>query len=81
MADPTALPPSLLEKVLDPNNLVAVVTVGLLYMLWTFTNKRFDLERQEQDELVGRIDELHEDLLKLEGQVDALRKQINNERG
>lgn len=79
MADPTALPPSLLEKVLDPNNLVAVVTVGLLYMLWTFTNKRFDLERQEQDELVGRLDELHEDLLKLEGQVDALRKQINNE--
>jgi len=80
MADPTALPPSLLEKVLDPNNLVAVVTVGLLYMLWTFTNKRFDLERQEQDELVGRIDELQEDLLKLEGQVDALRKQVN-ERG
>ena len=79
MADPTALPPSLLEKVLAPNNLVAVVTVGLLYMLWTFTNKRFDLERQEQDELVGRLDELHEDLLKLEGQVDALRKQINHE--
>lgn len=79
MSDPTALPPSLLEKVLDPNNLVAVVTVGLLYMLWTFTNKRFDLERQEQDELVGRLDELHEDLLKLEGQIDALRKQINHE--
>ena len=79
MADPTALPPSLLEKVLDPNNLVAVVTVGLLYMLWTYMNKRFDLERQEQDELVGRLDELHEDLLKLEGQVDALRKQINHE--
>lgn len=79
MADPTALPPSLLEKVLDPNNLVAVVTVGLLYMLWTYMNKRFDLERQEQDELVGRLDELHEDLLKLEGQVDALRKQVNDE--
>ena len=61
-------------------DLVAVVTVGLLYMLWTFTNKRFDLERQEQDELVGRIDELQEDLLKLEGQIDALRKQVN-ERG
>ena len=79
MSDPTALPPSLLEKVLDPNNLVAVVTVGLLYMLWTYMNKRFDLERQEQDELVGRLDELHEDLLKLEGQIDALRKQINHE--
>ena len=79
MADPTALPPSLLEKVLDPNNLVAVVTVGLLYMLWTYMNKRFDLERQEQDELVGRLDELHEDLLKLEGQIDALRKQVNDE--
>jgi len=79
MPDPTALPPSLLEKVLDPNNLVAVVTVGLLYMLWTYMNKRFDLERQEQDELVGRLEELHEDLLKLEGQIDALRKQINHE--
>ena len=79
MSDPTALSPSLLEKVIDPNNLVAVVTVGLLYMLWTYMNKRFDLERQEQDELVGRLDELHEDLLKLEGQIDALRKQINHE--
>jgi nitrogen fixation-related uncharacterized protein len=80
MADPTALPPSLIEKVLDPSNLVAVVTVGLMYMLWTFTNKRFDLERQEQEELVERLDDFHDDLLKLEGQIEALRKQIN-ERG
>ena len=78
MADPTALPPSLIEKVLDPANLVAVVTVGLMYMLWTFTNKRFDLERQEQEELVERLDEYHDELLKLEGQIEALRKQINN---
>ena len=56
-----------------------MVTVGLLYMLWTYMNKRFDLERQEQDKLVGRLDELHEDLLKLEGRVDALRKQVNDE--
>ena len=78
MADPTALPPSLIEKVLDPANLVAVVTVGLMYMLWTFTNKRFDLERQEQEELVERLDDYHDKLLKLEGQIEALRKQINN---
>jgi nitrogen fixation-related uncharacterized protein len=78
MADPTALPPSLIEKVLDPANLVAVVTVGLMYMLWTFTNKRFDLERQEQEELVERLDDYHDELLKLEGQIEALRKQINN---
>jgi hypothetical protein len=48
--------------------------------LGTFTNKRFDLERQEQEELVERLDDFHDDLLKLEGQIEALRKQIN-ERG
>jgi len=79
MADPTALPPSLVEKVLDPNNLVAVVTVGLLYMLWSFTNKRFDLEKQEQEELIERLDDFHDELLKLQGEVDALRKQVNRD--
>jgi nitrogen fixation-related uncharacterized protein len=77
MADPT-LTPNLIEKVLDPSNLVAVVTVGLMYMLWQFTNKRFDLERQEQEDIIGRLDDYHDELLKLEGQVEALRKQINN---
>ena len=79
MADPTALPPSLIEKVLDPSNLVAVVTVGLMYMLWQFTNKRFDLERQEQEDIIGRLDDYHDELLKLEGQIEALRKQIDRE--
>ena len=79
MADPTALPPSLIEKVLDPSNLVAVVTVGLMYMLWTFTNKRFDLERQEQEDIIGRLDDYHDELLKLEGQIEALRKQIDRD--
>lgn len=78
MADPTALPPSLIEKVLDPANLVAVVTVGLMYMLWQFTNKRFDLERQEQEDIIGRLDDYHDELLKLQGQIDALRKQLND---
>jgi nitrogen fixation-related uncharacterized protein len=77
MADPT-LTPNLIEKVLDPSNLVAVVTVGLMYMLWQFTNKRFDLERQEQEDIIGRLDDYHDELLKLEGQIEALRKQINN---
>ncbi len=70
MADPT-LTPGIADKVLDPNNLVAVVTVGLMYMLWKFTNKRFDLERQEQDEIIKRIDELDRELLKLEAKLDA----------
>ena len=77
MADPT-LTPNLIEKVLDPSNLVAVVTVGLMYMLWQFTNKRLDLERQEQEDIIGRLDDYHDELLKLEGQIEALRKQINN---
>ena len=77
MADPT-LTPNLIEKVLDPSNLVAVVTVGLMYMLWQFTNKRFDLERQEQEDIIGRLDDYHDELLKLQGQIDALRKQLND---
>jgi hypothetical protein len=72
MADPT-LTPGLADKLLDPNNLVAVVTVGLMYMLWKFTNKRFDLERQEQDEIIKRIDELDRELLKLEAKLEAMK--------
>lgn len=78
MADPT-LTPGLADKLLDPNNLVAVVTVGIMYMLWTWVNKRFELEKQEQDEIIDRLDEYHDELLKLEGQIEALRKQINHD--
>ena len=78
MADPT-LTPGLADKVLDPENLVAVVTVGLMYMLWTFVNKRFELEKQEQDEIVERLDDYHDELLKLQGEIDALRKQISRD--
>lgn len=70
MADPT-LTPGLADKVLDPNNLVAVVTVGLLYMFWVFMNRRFDLEREEQSEIIKRIEELDRELLKLEARMDA----------
>jgi hypothetical protein len=72
MADPT-LTPGLADKLLDPNNLVAVVTVGLMYMLYLFTNKRFDLERQEQDEIVKRIDEIERELIKVEAKLEAMR--------
>mgnify|MGYP007029082526 CR=1 FL=1 len=78
MADPT-LTPGLADKLLDPNNLVAVVTVGIMYMLWTWVNKRFELEKQEQDEIIERLDDYHDDLLKLQGELDALRKQINRD--
>ncbi len=70
MANPT-LTPGLADKLLDPNNLVAVVTVGLMYMLYRCTDKRFDLERQQQDEIIKRIEELDRELLKLEAKVDA----------
>lgn len=78
MSDPT-LTPGLADKVLDPNNLVAVVTVGIMYMLWTWVNKRFELEKQEQDEIVERLDEYHDELLKLQGEVNAMRKQIDRD--
>jgi len=71
MADPT-LTPGLADKLLDPNNLVAVVTVGLMYMLYLFTSKRFDLERQEQDEIIKRIDEIERELIKVEAKLEAM---------
>ena len=79
MADPSALNPSIIEKVLDPNNLVAVVTVGLLYMFYKFTSRRFELEHQEQQELAKRIDDLYEELLKLEGKVDLISERAKHE--
>lgn len=78
MADPT-LTPGLVDKVLDPENLVAVVTVGIMYMLYTWVNKRFELEKREQDEIIERLDDYHDELVKLESQIDAIRKQINRE--
>ena len=80
MADPSALPPSLIEKVLDPNNLVAVVTVGLMYMLYKFTSKRFELEAEEQKAIIERMDDLHDELLKLEGKVEAIANRADHER-
>jgi hypothetical protein len=79
MADPSALNPSIIEKVLDPNNLVAVVTVGLLYMFYKFTSRRFDLEHQEQEQLAKRIDDLYEELLKLEGKVDLISERAKHD--
>jgi len=79
MADPSAIPPSLIEKVLDPNNLVAVVTVGLMYMLYKFTSKRFELEAEEQKAIIERMDDLHDELLKLEGKVEAIANRANHE--
>lgn len=73
MSDP-ALSPSLIEKVLDPNNLVAVVTVGLMYMLYKFTSRRFELEAEEQKQIVERIDDLHDEIMKLEGKVETLQR-------
>ena len=80
MADPSAIPPSLIEKVLDPNNLVAVVTVGLMYMLYKFTSKRFELEAEEQKAIIERMDDLHDELLKLEGKVEAIANRADHER-
>ena len=79
MADPSAIPPSLIEKVLDPNNLVAVVTVGLMYMLYKFTSNRFELEAEEQKAIIERMDDLHDELLKLEGKVEAIANRANHE--
>jgi len=39
--------------------------------MWKFMNRRFDLEREEQSEIIKRIEELDRELLKLEAKMDA----------
>ena len=73
MPDPT-IPPTLIEKALDPNNLVAVVTLAFLYMFYRFTSKRFDLEQQEQKELIDHIDQLEKRIDKLEAMIEILKE-------
>ena len=73
MPDPS-IPPSLIEKALDPNNLVAVVTIALLYMFYRFTSTRFELEREEQKELVEHIDQLEKRLDKIEAMIEILKE-------
>jgi hypothetical protein len=72
MADPTLIL-GFVDKLFDLNNFVVVVIVGLMYMLYLFTNKRFDLERQEQDEIVKRIDEIERELIKVEAKLEAMK--------
>ena len=74
MPDPSAIPPSIIEKALDPNNLVAVVTIALLYMFYRFTSTRFELEREEQKELVEHIDQLEKRIDKLEAMIEILKE-------
>jgi glycerol-3-phosphate O-acyltransferase len=73
MPDPT-LPPSIIEKALDPNNLVAVVTIALLYMFYRFTSTRFELEREEQKEIVEHIDKLEKRIDKIEAMIEILKE-------
>jgi hypothetical protein len=73
MPDPT-IPPTLIEKALDPNNLVAVVTLAFLYMFYRFTSKRFDLEQEEQKELIDHIDQLEKRIDKLEAMIEILKE-------
>jgi hypothetical protein len=73
MPDPS-IPPTLIEKALDPNNLVAVVTLAFLYMFYRFTSKRFDLEQEEQKELIDHIDQLEKRIDKLEAMIEILKE-------
>jgi hypothetical protein len=72
MADPTAIPPTLIEKALDPNNLVAVVTIGALWLAYKWGSRRFDLEVEEQRDIIKRIDELERRIDKLEAKIEVL---------
>ena len=46
----------------------------MLYMFYRFTSTRFELEREEQKELVEHIDQLEKRIDKIEAMIEILKE-------
>lgn len=74
MADPASLiaDPSVIKSVLDPANLVAVVAVGVMWIFYKITSQRFELEAQEQKDIINKLGELERKITVLEIKLENL---------
>ena len=74
MSDPASLAvdPNLVSAVLNPANIVAVAVVGVMFIFYKITSQRFELEAQEQKDIINKIGELERKITVLEIKLESL---------
>lgn len=69
-----AADPNLIHAIFNPANIVSVAVVGLLFVFYRITSQRFELEAQQQKDLILKLADLERKLtlleLRLENQHD-----------
>ena len=75
MADPVAAAaadPNFIKAIFDPANIVAVAVVGVMFIFYKITSQRFELEAQEQKDIINKIGELERKITVLEIKLENL---------
>jgi len=75
MADPVAAAaadPNVIKAIFDPANIVAVAVVGVMFIFYRITSQRFELEAQEQKDIINKIGELERKITVLEIKLENL---------
>ena len=69
-----AADPNVINAIFNPANIVSVAVVGLLFVFYRITSQRFELEAQQQKDLILKLADLERKLtlleLRLENQHD-----------
>jgi len=79
MADPVAAAAAdpniiyaIIKAIFDPANIVAVAVVGVMFIFYKITSQRFELEAQEQKDIINKIGELERKITVLEIKLENL---------
>ena len=69
-----AADPNVINAIFNPANIVSVAVVGLLFVFYRITSQRFELEAQQQKDLILKLADLERKMtlleLRLENQHD-----------
>ena len=69
-----AADPNFIKAIFDPANIVAVAVVGVMFIFYRITSQRFELEAQEQKDIISKLADLERKItiieIKLESQHD-----------
>ena len=69
-----AADPNVINAIFNPANIVSVAVVGLLFVFYRITSQRFELEAQQQKDLILKLADLERKItlleLRLENQHD-----------
>ena len=70
-ADPNIIY-AIIKAIFDPANIVAVAVVGVMFIFYKITSQRFELEAQEQKDIINKIGELERKITVLEIKLENL---------